>query len=241
MSQYPAVAAAGAPYTATTTGFATEPHAQTTATTTALPAPAPPPLETRGKHVHTSKKPFLLIPLLLLAWLSWGCYTAGLAALQNQCNDGQSAIGTAAQNTAYLGGVSGFSATVLPCSKVYRWSWFIMAFEFVVLLATSIAVMLGRLWHARLAMLSMFAVATLLFMLMTESSLTIFSVNPWYEGGTWRHRANVFFAGAICTVFFNIAIILAMGIDNVVDTTAQATEGYGHGHAKQPTVGASMV
>jgi hypothetical protein len=69
--------------------------------------------------------------LLLLALAGWVIFTAGLAALQHQCNNGPYGRpnGSTVGDTAYLNGVSGFSSAVLPCSKVYRWSWFCMAFE----------------------------------------------------------------------------------------------------------------
>lgn len=235
MSQYPATAAGAYPatagagaYNATTTGFATETHA-------AAPMPA---AQTRGSSgkVHTSAKPAALLPLLLLALAGWAVYVGGLAALQHQCDDyevGEVVPGDVFGNTAYLNGVSGFSSAVLPCSKVYRWSWFCMAFELVSILGLLIATVMGRLWHARLAFLAMFAVCTLLFMLQTERFLTVTSVNvvsPGYEGGVWEDRAWCTFAGCIILVVSNILIILAIGIDRLVDHTGQSAEGYGHGH-----------
>lgn len=216
MSQYPA----------TTTGFATgaEPtntyHTTQTAHTTTASN-----VQTRGQNVHTSKKPVALFPLLGLAFAGWAIYVGGLAALQHQCP------GAPVDNTALLNGVDGFSSFVLPCSKVYRWAWFLMAFELVIMLTLLVSVAAGRLWHTRLAFITLFAVATVLFMLQTERFLTVSSVNPWYSSGGSSERRNwVTFSGALILVVANILIILALGIDNTVDHTGQSVEGYGHGH-----------
>jgi hypothetical protein len=103
----------------------------------------------------------------------------------------------------------------------------------VIIIGLLISTVLGRLWHARLAFLALFAVGTLLFMLETESFLTVTSINstsPGYESGVWSRRAWVTFAGAIIIVVADILVILAIGIDRVVDHTGQSAEGYGHGH-----------
>lgn len=236
MSQYPATAGtaatAGAP--ATTTGFANTVEQNTV--TTAQPtyaAPAPVYAAAPAK-THTSVKPLALLLLLAGAFIPIILYVAGLAALQSQCNRDYSLVGqnSLPQNTAWLDGNTGFSGQVLPCSKVYRWSWFIFAFECVVLLSILIATVMGRLWHFRLAGLALMAIATMLFMMQSEAFLTTTSITS-YEGGVWKHRANVTAAGAIMMVVADVLIMLAMGIDRLVDHTGQSAGGYGHGHANK--------
>ncbi|KAI8465550.1 MAG: hypothetical protein J3K34DRAFT_525279 [Monoraphidium minutum] len=158
-------------------------------------------------------------PALVLFGLSWGTFLAGIILLQLNCNDGTTGQGTAQvpqtstpDNLDTMGttGVWGFSGRVLPCTRLFRFYWFMIAFGLVTLVGAAIAG-LGRrgLRRARPFFVGMFAVNAVLFMIASEAMWTAYDVNPL--SGTTGLRVAI--AGAIATAAAAIFVMLAAGTD----------------------------
>lgn len=162
----------------------------------------------------------IIIPLLLFAFATWAVYLGGLAASQHYCQDGttgESGADLADQqaqglNTNGLQGVWGFSGSVLYCSNVYRFHWFIAAFEFLVIIGALIAAATPySIAHSRGFWVGMFAIATLLYMIASEAWLSGISSSATGGSRLTSYRATA--AGAISTVVANIACLFVIGSD----------------------------
>lgn len=167
----------------------------------------------------------LILPLLAFAFCTWAVYLGSLAATQRYCTDvtgsttGQSGADIAGQqtsnalNTDGLQGIYTFSANVLYCSNVYRYHWFVAAFEFLLIVGALIAAATPyAIAHTRGFWVGMFSIATVLFMIMSEAFLAGISSNANITGRNLRaFQATA--AGAIMTVVANIACLFAIGSD----------------------------
>jgi uncharacterized spore protein YtfJ len=178
-------------------------------------------------------------PFLLLALATWAVFLGGLASLQNVCNDyttqygdqrgapgGAGAGGTGnpnalanvqgqSLNTAGLLNVFGFSAGPVPCTRFYRFYWFMMAFELIIILGAMVtAVTRLGLHYSRPFWIGMFSIATLLFMIASEAFLAGLDADAYGSiGGTNLARMRTAAAGAIMTVAANIFVLFAIGTD----------------------------
>ena len=164
----------------------------------------------------------LTLPLVLFAFAVWAVFLAGIASLQSSCNDGSRPVGdpsdvpAAGLNTAGLTGVWGFSSNVLVCSQLFRFYWFIAAWQFVVLLAALITSFIGHvpLAATRAFWVGMFTISSLLFMIASEAFLAGISARV-YGAGDYHLLARIrtAAAGAIMSVVASVFLILAIGTD----------------------------
>lgn len=161
----------------------------------------------------------LSIPLLLFALVAWCVYLAGLAASQAACQDGTTGERSPLRglpnnlNTFGLGSVHGFSGNVLPCSNVFRFFWFIAAWEFVVIVAALVtAPMRAGLHYSRAFWVGMFAISTVLFMLASDAFLTGVSAVDTF-GISAQRRMQTAAAGAIISTVANVFVLLAIGTE----------------------------
>jgi chloride channel 7 len=145
------------------------------------------------------KSLFVVMPIVGLVFATWVVSLAGLASLQAKCSA-----------TSYLG-VRGFNAGILPCSKIYRYYWFIVAFEFLLICGLALSTITGMLRKSRLSWLGLFAVATLLYIQATDSFLTAESIGR-YKHGQLKHRARTATAGFLMTAIANILTVVALGL-----------------------------
>lgn len=167
----------------------------------------------------------LIIPLLAFAFCTWAVYLGGLAAVQSYCNGPANSTG---QSGAQIAGIQGsnnlntdglqsiyaFSANVLYCSNIFRYHWFIMAFEFVLILGALItAATPFAIARTRGFWVGMFAIATVLYMIMSEAFLAGISSNHNNGGGNNLGAFRCAASGAIMTVVANIACMFAIGSD----------------------------
>jgi hypothetical protein len=146
-----------------------------------------------------------ILPVLGLTVASWAVFLGGLAALQHSCSDDDTGFGT-----ADLGLVDGFSGNALPCSNVYRFWWFIVAFEFVLVVLLALTAIGGKAFSTRGAFIGLFAVATMLYILAAQAFLTMLSVSS-YKHGSAVHKTRAATAGAIMTAFCNCLLLIALG------------------------------
>lgn len=162
----------------------------------------------------------LALPLLAFAFIAWVVYLAGLAASQAYCTDGTTGSSGAdiseqavqGVNTAGTSGVFGFSNTLL-CNNIYRFYWFIAAFEFVLVVGALVAAsMAGALAMTRGFWVGMFAIATVLYMIASEAFLAGIS-SPANSSGRNLAAYRTTAAGAIITVVANIGALFAVGSD----------------------------
>jgi hypothetical protein len=170
--------------------------------------------------VHKS----MAIPFLLLLLGSWAVYTAGLAAVQASCVDGTTGtaagspggrdpgIAGAPLNTDQLQSTWGYSASVLPCSTLYRFYWFIVAFALVMVLTCLIVALAPGVGLAatRAFWTSILAIIAMLFMIASEAHLAALSSQGFAETSP-RRRMRTAAAGAIMGVIFSILSMMAVG------------------------------
>lgn len=166
----------------------------------------------------------MAIPFLLLLLGSWAVYTAGLASVQASCVDGTTGQGPGGRagepgvaqsptlNTDQLQSTFGYSASVLPCSMLYRFYWFIVAFVLVMTLAClAIALAPGvGLAATRAFWTSTLAIIAVLFMIASEAHLAALS-SPGFLEVSPRRRMRTAAAGSIMGVVFAILSMMAVG------------------------------
>lgn len=163
-----------------------------------------------------------ILPALVFAFATWAIYTGGLAAIQRYCvvpsqsvfASGANVLGRPVGNaldTDGLQGVFGFSANVLDCKEVFRFDWFIMAFEFVAIASGIVAaVALDGVPKSRGFLLALFAIATVIMMIAAEAFLSGIS-SDYRAGGKVLTAYRVAAAGAILTVVANLVVLFAIG------------------------------
>ncbi|KXZ55533.1 hypothetical protein GPECTOR_2g1082 [Gonium pectorale] len=151
----------------------------------------------------------VLSTLLCLCVAGATIFLGGLASLQNECYDD----GSYAGNTDGLAGVNGFSAQAHTCKKIFRYYWFIAAFEFVVAFFGIYAVCLkSKFASLKGSLLGLFVVATLLFIATSDAFLGLIEV-PLFQSETLRDRSKTAVAGAIITATLNAAVVFVSGYD----------------------------
>jgi hypothetical protein len=158
-----------------------------------------------------------------LAFCTWAVSLAGIASLQQQCYANQVDV------SSDLSGINGFSAG-MPCKTVYRFYWFVVALEFVVIIKALAAVASGHLAKSRVAVVGLLSIVTVLYMIMTDSFLTlrnnpvtdIISDDPLQPMFT---RTKVMLAGSLMTATANCFLIIAAGVEmefkEVVERTVE--------------------
>lgn len=147
-----------------------------------------------------------LVGSLVLLFCTWAVYLGGLASMQAQCSSGN------LHGAASLAGVTGLSATVLGCSQVFRYYWFICAIQFVAILGVAQCMVLKLVDRSRLAIVGFFAVVCLLYIQTTDTFLTAETVG-YYNDGSARDRVRTTTAGALMTALMNFVCILVVGVE----------------------------
>ena len=127
---------------------------------------------------------------------------------------------------------AGFSAGPVPCTRFYRFYWFMMAFELITILGAMITALTHwGLHHSRPFWIGMFSIATLLFMIASEAFLAGLDADAYGSvGGSHLARMRTAAAGAIMTVVANILLLLALGTD-WEGRTGKGHHDEGHGGA----------
>jgi len=137
----------------------------------------------------------LVIVMAVLAFCAWVVFLGGVAALQADC------IAQGAYHNVLLG--------VEGCSKWFRFYWFLIAFEFVIIIAAFSALIAGRLAHSRLALLALITAALTLYILAGNALLSGLFGNTFVGSG--RRRMQTAAAGAIMTAAFNALLLCVLG------------------------------
>lgn len=104
-----------------------------------------------------------------------------------------------AEQLGALGGVWGLSAG-LPCSKVFRFHWFIMSWELVMVALLAVATVTGKLNSMRTSLVGLFSISTLLFIEASNTFLTAESrsvTGSEFQSGQPQNRLRTVIAGSI--------------------------------------------
>lgn len=97
--------------------------------------------------------------------------------------------------------------------QVYRYYWFIDAFEVVIIFFAAIAHSLGKFRKYRNALLGLFVIATLLYVETTDAFLTGSSKSR-YAADELEDRAKTRFAGVLMTSVANFFFLLVAGYED---------------------------
>ncbi|PNH06364.1 hypothetical protein TSOC_007284, partial [Tetrabaena socialis] len=143
----------------------------------------------------------IVMGLTALVFCTWAVSLAGIAALQDECEPGWSTD---------LAGINGLSSG-LPCMKLFRYYWFIVSLEAALIFGLAIAMAAGALTKTRLGWMALFGVATLLYIQMTDTFLTMWSLTESAEGAL-KHRTRTMVAGALMTSAVNCMLLFALGM-----------------------------
>uniref|UniRef100_A0A7S0RD99 Uncharacterized protein n=1 Tax=Chlamydomonas leiostraca TaxID=1034604 RepID=A0A7S0RD99_9CHLO len=158
----------------------------------------------------------LALPLVGLTFCTWAVYLGGLASLQDDCSTEQ---------VESLDSVWGLSA--LPCSKVFRFHWFIMSWEVVVVAMLAVAAVTGKLASMRTSFVGLFAISTLLYIEASNTFLTAQSATvtgQYFQEGQPEHRLRTITAGAIMTALMNAIIVTVIGMNEEAAAPAKAED-----------------
>ncbi|GLI61845.1 hypothetical protein VaNZ11_004353 [Volvox africanus] len=154
----------------------------------------------------------IILGLTALVFCTWSVSLAGVASVQQQCTPGGW--------SGDLGRVNGLSGG-LPCMKLFRYYWFIICLEFVLIAGLGASLATNALAKTRLSWLGLFAVATLLYIQTTDTFLTLESITD-NENGSIKHRVRTMVAGSIMTATVNAILIVALGTSSAVEEAAPA-------------------
>jgi len=100
---------------------------------------------------------------------------------------------------------------VLSCEKVYRYWWFVVALELVIIISLIVVAATGALRSQRAAWIGLLAVATVLYISMTEAFYTAELTAEAQANGELGPRGRTTTAGALMTSVMNCIIIIALG------------------------------
>lgn len=155
----------------------------------------------------------MLLPLAALAFAAWCVALGGLAALQHSLHEDD------ISSNDFLGRGMGFGGN-FTSSSVLRFYWFVIGWEFVLVVALLAAAASGFIHRSRNAFIGLFAVALMLYIMWSDASLSLRSRPPFNLGGKLEARARCMAAGAIMTAAFNALIIIALGIVDLIHVPA---------------------
>eukprot|EP00879_Flechtneria_rotunda_P000414 GHRR01000508.1.p1 GENE.GHRR01000508.1~~GHRR01000508.1.p1 ORF type:complete len:186 (+),score=31.43 GHRR01000508.1:387-944(+) len=155
---------------------------------------------------------------LVFGFASWILSLIGLAGLQRYCwqmPTVRAAFGANAQASGVfdgllLTGIRGFSRT-LDCNGVYRYYWFMFAFEFIALAGLAIMALVGLLAASALCWMAWLTVLSLLFIQGSDSFLAIADLTEQGLGSQTHNYARLTAVGWILTAVANLGLIFLLG------------------------------
>lgn len=155
-------------------------------------------------------KASILLYTLVFAFVTWSVYTGGLAASQRLCEQNESEnLGPARRI------FTGTDSTVY-CSNYYRFFWFIMAYQFVTIVAGVLATIIAHgVSHTRILLFALFTISTVLLMLAAETFLAYVSDTVYTDRLVTAYRVTA--AGAIMTVVANMLVLIVLGTHMPID------------------------
>jgi hypothetical protein len=155
---------------------------------------------------------------LAFAFISWILALIGLAGIQRNCYNMANPItaagppgGATNSLTTTFGatwGLRGFNSN-LGCNDVFRYYWFMWAFEFVTLLGLAVLAGLGMLAASALSWMAWLTVLTLLFIQGADSWLALKDYAYYYGDALGFARLTA--VGWIMTAVANLALIFLLG------------------------------
>ncbi|KAF6263458.1 hypothetical protein COO60DRAFT_1489811 [Scenedesmus sp. NREL 46B-D3] len=158
-----------------------------------------------------------LAAFLGLAFLAWILQIIGLAGLQRNCYDmntlGQSSgLSTGgesvlASNLA-LTGIRGLNRS-LQCADVYRYYWFMLAFQLITLIGLTVMTATGMLAASALSWLAWLTVLTLLHIQGADTFLALKDVG--FLGGNNYVYSRLTAVGWILAALANLGLIFLLG------------------------------
>jgi len=161
-------------------------------------------LQPRANFLEADKFARMIRPstgaALFLAFCGWVVFTAGLAAMQHDCP----ASGGATSGIAAIRGYS----SVLGCNRLFRYYWWIMAYEFVIIIGATSAVASPIFHQNKLLWIALFTIAAMLYIQASDTFLTTTETGYW--NGPGYHRSACTAAGAIITAAANFLVLIAM-------------------------------
>lgn len=163
-----------------------------------------------------------VLGLAILAFCTWAVSLAGVASLQAACSPGWGSFLGAGSLNGLTGGLS--------CHRMFRYQWFIVILEFVLLVALIIAAASRTYNRSRLAWVGLFAVATLLYIQLTDEFMSVRDYG--YPFGA-RNRVRTMLAGALMTAVVNFFLLVAFGFWDEDHLAAHHT--HMHGAHGRPT------
>jgi hypothetical protein len=145
----------------------------------------------------------IVMGVTALVFCTWAVSLAGLASVQDKCESGWSdALGLA---------INGYS-TGLACYSFFRYYWFIVSLEVCLIFGLAGVLASGAYAKFRNSFLGLFCVATLLYIQMSDTSLTTDTLTADAAQSQIKNRVRTWIAGSIMTATVNCFLIIALGM-----------------------------
>lgn len=151
--------------------------------------------------VHTKNPDTMTWLPIITAFLGWILFLAGLIAVQVSCGE--------SNNVPVIGHY--LTPTTL-CRRVYRYAWWILAFELVALVLAAQALARRRVHDNRVGIIGVLAVVTVLIM----DTVNTFLFVDQNSDGDLEKRAKVVCVGTIIIAISNLLLMLKMGKYNSI-------------------------
>ncbi|GAX83793.1 hypothetical protein CEUSTIGMA_g11218.t1 [Chlamydomonas eustigma] len=157
------------------------------------------------------------LPAAALAFCTWAVYMGSLASMQHICS---SMSDNDVATYGFAGGlvpIFGFTVYNQDCKVVYGYWWFVMSYEFVIVLAVGAAATLSTFRKFKNSFIGLFAVATVLYI---QAAYAFYNASAltYYNNGTPFQTIRTIVAGSIMTAVANGFLMIVLGIED--DVTA---------------------
>ncbi|KAG2452361.1 hypothetical protein HYH02_003383 [Chlamydomonas schloesseri] len=156
----------------------------------------------------------IIMGVAVLAFCTWAVSLAGIASVQDECTP---------QWSDMIGSrVNGFS-TGLACYTFFRYYWFIVCLEFALIVGLAGVLASSAFAKFRNSLLGLICVATLLYIQMSDASLTLDSLTAEADGQV-KNRVRTWIAGSIMTATVNCFLIIVLGMTEAEAAPAASGE-----------------
>lgn len=157
---------------------------------------------TGNRPKHSPFTHGIIWPLLLFTLACYIVETAGISAVQHDCNTTNLTQANAGWVQLPVGGED--------CSRLFRYMWFIWAFNFFVWAYIAFATATSTLHYHYVSILAFLAITTVLHFWATN---VFYNVRDAYNAGIGNHRrATVAFIGYLLKSIADCLLIFAVGL-----------------------------
>jgi hypothetical protein len=154
-----------------------------------------------------------VLPTIALVFCTWAIYMGSLASMQHICVSMNDADQATYGFAGGIVGIAGFTVYNNNCREVFGFWWFVMSYEFIIVLAVGAAATQPSFPKFKNSFLGLFAVATILYI---QAAYAFYNASAltYYNIGSGLQTIRTIVAGSIMTAVANGFLVIVLGIDD---------------------------